>query len=246
MDLDLQTKLLRFIQTGRFQKVGGKKEEEVDVRFVCATNKDPMEYVKAGKFREDLYYRLHVLPISMPALCERDEDVILIAKYFLKTFAQEEKKEFVKFDNDVLNVFRKYKWPGNVRQLQNVVRNIVVLNRGDSVSHSMLPAPLNQLSADDYYMSPPKILNQQTEDVPVAALHNEVSNVTSHLSPEMAQGLLFGRSAEELTPLDVIERKLIEHALRLCDQNVQTAAHYLGVSTATIYRKKSAWDKESA
>jgi len=248
MDLDLQTKLLRFIQTGRFQKVGGKKEEEVDVRFVCATNKDPMEYVKAGKFREDLYYRLHVLPISMPALCEREEDVILIAKYFLKTFVNEEKKDFEKFDNEVLNIFRKYKWPGNVRQLQNVVRNIVVLNKGDTVSHSMLPAPLNQLTADDCYIAPARVLDQNVGSLPSTSniMGDDVANIQSHLSPEMAQGLLFGQSKEEITPLDTIERQLIEHTLRLCNQNVQHAAHYLGVSTATIYRKKSAWDKEKA
>lgn len=240
MDLDLQTKLLRFIQTGRFQKVGGKKEEEVDVRFVCATNKDPLQYVKEGKFREDLYYRLHVLPIAMPALRERENDTMLISNFFLKKYASEESKDFTSFDSQVSNVFRQYQWPGNVRQLQNVIRNIVVLNNGDQVTFNMLPAPLNQLNAEDYIAPAPTQsapdANQITEPVPMSS--------AAPLSQESAENMIFGDNRESLSTLENVEKKLFQHALRLCDNNAQKAAHYLGVSTATIYRKKSAWEKE--
>ena len=101
MDIDLQSKLLRFVQTGSFQKVGGSKVEKVDVRFVCATNRDPLEMVSKGRFREDLFYRLHVIPIHLPALRERGEDVLLIAEYFLQKFSQEENKDFINFDSQV-------------------------------------------------------------------------------------------------------------------------------------------------
>jgi DNA-binding NtrC family response regulator len=92
MDMDLQTKLLRFIQTGRFKKVGGNKEESVDIRFICATNQDPLKAVSEGRFREDLYYRLHVIPIHLPPLQERSEDILEIATYLLKKYATEEGK----------------------------------------------------------------------------------------------------------------------------------------------------------
>jgi two-component system, repressor protein LuxO len=145
MELDLQSKLLRFIQTGSFQRVGGSKLETVDVRFVCATNRDPFAEVKAGRFREDLYYRLHVIPITLPPLRERGEDVLQIARHFLRQFAAEEGKHFTGFSHEAEAILADYPWPGNVRELQNVMRNIVVLNEGELVLPVMLPPPLDQL-----------------------------------------------------------------------------------------------------
>ncbi|MDF2153873.1 quorum-sensing sigma-54 dependent transcriptional regulator LuxO [Vibrio sp. CAU 1672] len=144
MDLDLQTKLLRFIQTGTFQKVGSSKMKSVDVRFVCATNRDPWKEVQEGRFREDLYYRLYVIPLHLPPLRERGEDVIEIAYSLLGYMSHEEGKSFVRFSPEVIECFNRYAWPGNVRQLQNVLRNIVVLNTGKEITLEMLPPPLNQ------------------------------------------------------------------------------------------------------
>ncbi len=143
MDLDLQTKLLRFIQTGTFQKVGSSKLHSVDVRFVCATNRDPWYEVQQGRFREDLYYRLYVIPLHLPPLRERGDDVIEIAYSLLGHMAKEEGKRFVRFSSEVIDRFKHYEWPGNVRQLQNVLRNVVVLNDGQEITISMLPPPLN-------------------------------------------------------------------------------------------------------
>ncbi|MGR5521510.1 quorum-sensing sigma-54 dependent transcriptional regulator LuxO [Vibrio sp. PNB22_4_2] len=144
MDLELQTKLLRFIQTGTFQKVGSSKMKSVDVRFVCATNRDPWKEVQEGRFREDLYYRLYVIPLHLPPLRERGEDVIEIAYSLLGYMSHEEGKSFARFSPDVIDKFNRYEWPGNVRQLQNVLRNIVVLNNGKEITLDMLPPPLNQ------------------------------------------------------------------------------------------------------
>lgn len=145
MDLDLQTKLLRFIQTGTFQKVGSNTVETVDVRFLCATNKNPLDEVKSGNFREDLYYRLHVIPIHLPPLRDRAQDIGLLMNALLKEYTEEENKDFKGFSVEAEMVMLSYDWPGNVRQLQNVIRNIVVLNNGDQVGHDMLPPPLNEL-----------------------------------------------------------------------------------------------------
>lgn len=146
MDLDLQTKLLRFIQTGTFQKVGSSKMKSVDVRFVCATNRDPWKEVQEGRFREDLYYRLYVIPLHLPPLRERGDDVIEIAYSLLSYMSKEEGKGFVRLAPEVVERFKQYEWPGNVRQLQNVLRNVVVLNEGREITLNMLPPPLNQPS----------------------------------------------------------------------------------------------------
>lgn len=146
MDLDLQTKLLRFIQTGTFQKVGSSKMKSVDVRFVCATNRDPWKEVQEGRFREDLYYRLYVIPLHLPPLRSRGDDVIEIAYSLLGFMSKEEGKNFVKLSAEVVERFRHYAWPGNVRQLQNVLRNVVVLNEGRQITIDMLPPPLDQMT----------------------------------------------------------------------------------------------------
>ena len=142
MPLDMQVKLLRFVQTGTFTAVGGSRTEKVDIRFVCATNRDPMLEVQEGRFREDLFYRLYVVPIELPPLRERGDDVLLIARQFLVDFAKEEGRRFQRFAPDVEWLMLSYRWPGNVRQLQNAVRNIVVLHDAEVVEVSMLPPAL--------------------------------------------------------------------------------------------------------
>ena len=144
MDPNLQTKLLRFVQTGTFTPVGGSQVQRVDVRFVCATNKDPLAEVESGRFREDLYYRLHVIPIEMPPLRERGEDVRRLAEAFLESMSAEEGKSFKGLSEAAAALISAYDWPGNIRQLQNVMRSMVVLNGGGTVEVSMLPPLLSR------------------------------------------------------------------------------------------------------
>jgi two-component system repressor protein LuxO len=128
MDPGLQTKLLRFLQSGLIQRVGAPAPEPVDVRIVCATNRDPLVEVEAGRFRSDLYYRLHVLPIRMPPLRERGADIALLARHFLESAAAEEGKPAPPLDAEIERRLLAHDWPGNVRELQNLVRQAVVLN----------------------------------------------------------------------------------------------------------------------
>ena len=220
MDIDLQSKLLRFIQTGSFQKVGSSKTETVDVRFVCATNRDPLEMVREGRFREDLYYRLHVIPIHLPSLHERDEDVLQIAEHFLHEYSDEENKNFSGFDDYVRNLFLQYLWPGNVRELQNVIRNTVVLNNGDQVTKDMLPLTLGQQVTES---TPP--------ETPVPAVYTET---------------LISQSTESIRPLWIIEKETIEKAIDKCGGNVPRAAAMLEISPSTIYRKRQTWENISS
>lgn len=149
MDLSLQSKLLRFLQEKKVQRVGEDRLRDADVRIVCATNRDPIAEVAAGRFREDLYYRLHVVPIDMPPLRQREGDVVLIARQLLEKYAKEEGKPFTGFSVEAKKALAAYDWPGNVRQLQNVVRSAVVLNHGEVMERFMLPpeiAEAKQLS----------------------------------------------------------------------------------------------------
>lgn len=149
MPLALQTKLLRFIQLGTYQKVGETKMRKADIRFICATNKSPLEAIAKGELREDLYYRLNVIPIEMPPLRERGADVALIAETFVRAFAKEEGKQLQQLSEDAKALLMAYDWPGNVRQLQNVIRNAVVLQDGEELTAQMLPRNLMQASTPD-------------------------------------------------------------------------------------------------
>lgn len=150
MDILLQTKLLRFLQTGVIQRVGSAVAEKVDVRVVCATNRNPLDEIAAGRFREDLYYRLHVLPVKVPPLRERKSDIVLLARHFLVEAAREEGKAFGGLAMTAESALCSHSWPGNVRELQNVIRNAVVMHDGERLEAHMLPelAPAGRTSTD--------------------------------------------------------------------------------------------------
>ena len=141
MDISLQGKLLRFLETGLVRPVGGSAERRVDVRIICATNRDPQREVREGRFRADLFWRLHVLPVSLPPLRERGEDILLLARHFLSRFAEEEGRRPMRIGADAERLMLSHSWPGNVRQLQNVLRQIVVFHDAPELTADML-APL--------------------------------------------------------------------------------------------------------
>ncbi len=224
MDLSLQTKLLRFLQTSTIQPVGAARPVKVDVRIVCATNRDPAEEVRQGRFREDLFYRLHVVPIHMPPLRARPEDILDIAEASLAAFAAEEGKSFTGFDEAVRAILASRPWPGNVRQLLNVVRNIVVLHDGRLVTVAMLPAEIAVGAG----------AGAGAANGTVAALPTPTRAVPKS-SSRQAVNLLVG------TPLAEIERALIEATIEHCGGSIPRAAKMLALSPSTIYRKIESW-----
>ncbi|BBD09456.1 sigma-54-dependent transcriptional regulator [Desulfovibrio ferrophilus] len=140
LSAELQVKLLRVLQERRFERVGGAKEIEVDIRIVAATNADLTKAVENGTFREDLFYRLNVVQVQMPPLRERREDIPMLATHFLDKYAKENDSRITGFSAEALDYLATYEWPGNVRQLQNVVERCVVLAGGETVSVDDLPA----------------------------------------------------------------------------------------------------------
>ena len=221
---DMQVKLLRFVQTGMVQKVGGAQPERVDVRFVSATNRDPAAEVAAGRFREDLYYRLYVVPLELPPLRERDGDIMLIARHFLTAFAREEGRAFRGFSEPTEQILRGHSWPGNVRQLQNVIRNTVVLHEGEIVEAGMLP-PLGRSAPPESRLA-----------TPVATV------VVAAPPPHVAAQ---GPAEPDILPMALMERRLIEAALAATGNDVGRAAALLEVSASTIYRKMQVWREAS-
>ena len=209
----LQTKLLRFLQTSTVVPVGATRPRKVNVRIICATNRDPLDAVRRGEFREDLYYRLFVVPLHMPPLRDRGEDVLEIAETALARFAREEGKPFDGLDSPVRALFRALPWPGNVRQVLNVIRNIVVLNEGGLVTLDMLP----------------DTLDRQIDPAPPRGIAPQPAPSTLSLDD------LIGR------PLAEIERAVIEATLARHGGSVPRAARVLELSPSTLYRKIEGW-----
>jgi two-component system repressor protein LuxO len=218
MDLSLQAKMLRFLQQKTVQRVGEDVQRPADVRIVCATNRDPQAEVAAGRFREDLFYRLHVVPLEMPALRDRGEDILLIARNALARFAREDGKDFAGFSPEAEAALLAAPWPGNVRQLLNVVRNAVVLNEGRLVTLDMLP-----------------------RDVPPAdgALRRvEGESLAEALRPFRAAPR---PRRETIEPLETVVRRTIEEAIEACGGSIPKAAAALDVSPSTLYRRIQGW-----
>ena len=232
MDIGLQSKLLRFLQTETFQRVGSTTTETVDIRILCATNRDPLGEVREGRFREDLYYRLHVIPVELPPLRDREDDVLQLAEAFLKDYAGQEKKSFKRFSTATRAIPKDYSWPGNVRELQNVMRQVVVLNDGEEVTPDMLPA----LSSGNRVMP---AVDRTDPDSSTKSKKKETAGSDDTTSPEELEEL-----ALKIRPLAEIEREAIENAVRLCDGKVRIASVLLGISHATLYRKINAWKSE--
>ncbi len=222
MDMNLQTKLLRFLQTSKINPVGSVTARKVNVRIVCATNRNPLEAVRLGKFREDLFYRLHVVPIHLPPLRDRGEDVIELAEDALRRFSAEEGRLFKRLSPQVKSLFRTLPWPGNVRQLMNVMRNIVVLNDGDEVTEQMLPVDL---------------MNRGDPQPDTTPAHVSASAPTSATVAAQTLDGLIGKTLPE------IERIVIEETIARNGGSVTKAAAMLDVSPSTLYRKRAAWNE---
>ncbi|MBA6350274.1 sigma-54 dependent transcriptional regulator [Colwellia sp. BRX8-9] len=218
MDLNLQSKLLRFLQTGTFSRVGSSDVIQSDVRVVCATNRNPAAEVGEGRFREDLYYRLNVIPVQLPALRDRGPDILLLANAILLDKNEANDKGFQQFSSDVQTLFMKYDWPGNIRELQNVIENMVVINTGTEITIDMLPESFGQTNLQ--VTTTPSVIKSETK-------------ASTSVGPT---------SIQEIVPMWIVEKNTIEKAIEVCDGNIPLAAAHLGVSASTIYRKMKNWD----
>ena len=220
MPLGPQTKILRVLQNGTFERVGGNQSIKVDVRVIAATNK-PLEQAVANKtFREDLFYRLNVVRIELPALRNRPEDIPLLVNYFLKKYAQRQKQRPRSVSPDVLAALEHYHWPGNVRELENVIQRALVVAKGDAI-----------LSGD----LPPEILGRKPSS---AAAKSSPAVATNDDLPGLARALFhWARRDPKLKIIPAVERELVVEALRETKGNQVQAAKLLGITRATLRKR---------
>lgn len=225
MPLALQVKMLRFLQTATVQKVGSSRVEDVDVRIICATNRDPAREVREGRFREDLWYRLAVVPLHMPPLRDRGQDIADLANAFLARFGEEEGKHFDRLGSDQINRLMAWHWPGNVRELQNVILRAVVMCDGPMIPPGMLPVAHPRSAA---------------EPAPSGVAHAPADN---DLPADFTGADRQARIAQALhgLTLDEIERIAVDAAIEAAGGSLPGAARLLGISPSTLYRKRERW-----
>ncbi|MEL6325248.1 MAG: sigma-54 dependent transcriptional regulator, partial [Pseudomonadota bacterium] len=227
LPLDIQVKLLRALQEGEVDAVGSRRPTKVDVRIISATNKNLSDLVAAGAFREDLFYRLNVYPIDMPALRERTEDIPALVEHFIGRFNASEGTKIDGASADTLKMLCAFDWPGNVRQLENAVFRAVVLCE----SNMLQPADFPQISGLS-----PKL--ETLPDVPAAANDADPAHTASTGSGPVE---IFDPHGE-LRKLEDVERDLLQFAIDHYDGHMSEVSRRLGIGRSTLYRKVRDYD----
>ncbi len=239
-----QVKLLRAIQEGEVEPVGARKSVKVDVRIVSATNRDLIADVKEGRFREDLFYRLHVFPITVPPLRERPADIPALARHFQALFAAEEGKPIRAITPEALRLLTAYQWPGNIRQLENAVFRAVVLAEGDSLGVEEFPQISAQFSGDGHASDaeatdgPPG--DHPAVTLPPAGAYHAEQPVLPPLPATLPDALSLLDRAGDVRPLEEIEAELIRYAVAHYRGQMSEVARKLQIGRSTLYRKLEA------
>ena len=217
---NMQLKLLRVIQEGEFERVGGIETIKVDVRIICATNKNLAIEVKSGRFREDLFYRLNVIPIFVPPLRNRREDIIPIAENYIHKFCGENKKNVLQLDQGAKKILIEHSWPGNVRELQNLIERAVVFSSCNLIDEEIILSSIN--------------MDQVYSDEPAETCKN-MENIFDPIAESLKDKPLKLRT--ELT-----EKREIQKELKSNNNNKSFTAEKLGMTRPTLYKKLKKYD----
>ena len=242
ISLETQIKLLRVLQTRSFEPVGGSRTVEVDVRLITATHQDLQKLIREGRFREDLYYRLNVINVTLPTLAERSDDVFELSLYFLKRTTQRIGKHISHIDSDAQEALKRYHWPGNIRELENVIERAVVMCEGDHITVKELPTEIFQSGRSAYSMA-----SRSTPASPQVATHPSVESPAAGraetLQTPPAESVSAIRSQmtanEPIRPASETESETatLERILRECNGNKAQAARKLGIPRSTLFSK---------
>lgn len=225
----LQVKLLRVLQEQEFERVGDTRTIRVDCRVVAATNRDLLEEIDNGRFRDDLYYRLNVVPIFLPPLRDRSHDIPQLISFFTRKYAESNRRPVPAISADAVDALARYAWPGNVRELQNYIERAIVLSRDGNISLDLLPPHVRGLT-------PVRIIRQNARN-PETLCRELVA--LGMVSAGEADGNLYERI------VSLVEKELIQQVLKSC-QGVQTkAATRLGINRNTLHKKISEYGLEA-
>ena len=217
LNFEAQSMLLRLIQHGTYRPVDATREVTADVRIIASTNRDPLFEMREGRLREDLYYRLHVVPLRMPPLRERADDIVLLAERFLLRISEEEGKAQSALSNEAMNALRHYSWPGNVRQLENAIKQLVLTESAHHIDEASVYRMISgtEMAVDTDGLSDAASIDYRASDEP------------------------------GIQPLWLTEKIAIEAAIAECDGSINRAAKCLQVAPSTIYRKIQSWKAPS-
>ena len=217
----LQAKLLRVVQEREFSPLGTNEVLKFHAQIISASSNSISNSVVDGDFREDLYYRLNVITMALPPLRERGGDLVHLASFFLKKYSKIENKHFRKFSRNAIQIICAYDWPGNIRQLENVIHGMVILNSGEQIISEMIIKSLSTTVKNYSAIQPMSALMSTPSN---KKMTNEESNIDGFIKP-----------------LWQVEKHAIEAAISHCQGNIPKAAAMLEVSPSTIYRKKLGW-----
>ncbi|MEC9246204.1 MAG: sigma-54 dependent transcriptional regulator [Pseudomonadota bacterium] len=238
LPLDVQVKLLRAVQQGEVDTVGGRGTQKVDIRLISATNQNLIERVKEGRFREDLFYRLNVFPIMVPPLRERRDDIPLLVQAFIARFSDSASNRITGISRRALALLESYDWPGNIRQLENAVFRAVVLCETSVLDTADFPQILAQVEGIDPYEAQTGTIS--ADDGPAAALPTDRRDLPHREAPTVQD--LPGSVATldedgNVRPLEEIESDVIRFALDHYRGQMSEIARRLGIGRSTLYRK---------
>jgi DNA-binding NtrC family response regulator len=235
LPLAAQVKLLRALQEGAVEAVGGRKPVKVDVRIISATNRKLLDRVKGGQFREDLFYRLHVLPLTIPPLRLRREDIPHLLRHFLARFCAEENRHITGISGEAMAHLSQLEWPGNIRQLENAVYRAVVMSESDQLGLSDFPQIAAQSTAALEALGEPLIVGPAAfhSTVPAMVSGNEIP-----IAPLPSAGTLaMLTNAGEMRPLEELESEIIRFAISHYRGQMSEVARRLKIGRSTLYRK---------
>jgi DNA-binding NtrC family response regulator len=236
---EAQVKLLRALQEGEIDPVGARKPVKADFRLISATNRDLLEQVKAGKFREDLFYRLHIFPITVPPLRDRMEDVASLVRRFVARFAAEEGKRVRSVSADAMKMLNAYKWPGNVRQLENAVFRAVVLAESDEIGIAEFPQIAAQVPGFEALATP--ALSQTAKQEPagekLVLLDTAPATAPAGSSAVIGEALPLVGPDGHVLPMEAIEAEAIRFSIERYRGRMTEVARRLKIGRSTLYRK---------
>jgi DNA-binding NtrC family response regulator len=233
LPLAAQVKLLRALQEGSVEAVGGRKPVKVDVRIISATNRKLLDRVKAGQFREDLFYRLHVLPLTIPPLRMRREDIPHLLRHFLARFCAEENRHITGISGEAMAQLSQLEWPGNIRQLENAVYRAVVMSEHDQLGLADFPQAAAQAPLGDAHGEPLMVGPGLHSTVPAMVSGNEIP-----IAPLPSAGTLaMLTNSGEVRPLEELESEIIRFAISHYRGQMSEVARRLKIGRSTLYRK---------
>ncbi|MBF0274512.1 MAG: sigma-54-dependent Fis family transcriptional regulator [Nitrospinae bacterium] len=253
----MQVKILRILQEREYERVGGNQTYKCRARIITATNKNLEDEVKAGKFREDLYYRLNVIPVHIPPLNERKDDLGILIKYFYNRFVPVKNPDIKSIDKEALEHLIKYDWPGNVRELENIMERMIILADGNSISVDDIPDKVknNQSSSDVEGKSIEEVVVDVLKDFSVKIEEGDLTSEATNIAMQRVEmdsrpsggnggsglnislGLLKAGKQNLKELIDEIEVQLINEALEESDGVKQVAADILGIKRTTLTEK---------